>query len=190
MTYTCSVCGDSYEEDIPVDADNHVGGTEVRNAVTGNCGEAGYTGDTYCLGCNTKIADGKVIPATENHDYGDWIVITLPTISEYGIEERQCSVCDKKESRSVDPLSYMSGDVNLDGRITAADSRIILRASAKLEQLSDSQLIIADIDANGKVTASDACIVLRISAKLDSIDNYIKNEYTVAPINNFLVRKP
>ena len=47
---TCSVCGATYGE---LDASNHAGGTEVRNA------SATYTGDTYCLGCNVKIKDGE-----------------------------------------------------------------------------------------------------------------------------------
>ena len=67
----CSVCGAAYGE---LDPDNHSGGTEVRNAVEATCNTAGYTGDTYCLGCNTKIADGTTIPATGNHtdDNGEW----------------------------------------------------------------------------------------------------------------------
>ena len=71
---------------------------------------------------------------------------------------------------------YSLGDVNNDGKITAADARTILRAAARLETLTDVQSLAADIDKNGKVTASDARIALRISAKLDSIDNYLNNE--------------
>ena len=58
----------------PIDPDNHAGGTEVRNAVEATCSENGYTGDTYCLGCGEKIADGTVIPATGKHvdDNGEW----------------------------------------------------------------------------------------------------------------------
>ena len=44
------------------DPTNHVGGTEVRNAKDAAYTEEGYTGDTYCLGCGTKIAEGHAIP--------------------------------------------------------------------------------------------------------------------------------
>ena len=37
----------------------HNGGTEVRDAVTGNCHTDGYTGDIYCKVCGDKIADGE-----------------------------------------------------------------------------------------------------------------------------------
>ena len=42
---------------------NHAN-TEVRNAKVATATEDGYTGDTYCLDCGEKIADGEVIPAT------------------------------------------------------------------------------------------------------------------------------
>lgn len=70
---------------------------------------------------------------------------------------------------------YSLGDVNNDGKITAADARIVLRVSAKLETLNSDAEQYADIDSNGKITAADAKIVLRISAQLDSIDNYKSN---------------
>ena len=60
----CSVCGTSYGE---LDASNHAGGTEIRDKVSNTCCEDGYAGDTYCLGCNTKILNGTVILASGNH---------------------------------------------------------------------------------------------------------------------------
>ncbi len=60
----CEICGESYGD---LNAENHVGETEVRDAVPASCYEEGYTGDTYCLDCDAKIADGRVIPATEQH---------------------------------------------------------------------------------------------------------------------------
>ncbi len=63
MTYTCE-CGDSYAEVIDFDFNNHVGGTEIRNAKEATKNESGYTGDTYCRGCNKKLADGEPIPYT------------------------------------------------------------------------------------------------------------------------------
>ena len=56
----CEVCHAEYGE---LDATNHDGATEVRNAQAATCTEPGYTGDTYCLGCNTKIEDGTSIAA-------------------------------------------------------------------------------------------------------------------------------
>jgi len=59
----CAACGTAYGE---LDNKNHVN-TEVRDAVTESCNTAGYTGDTWCKDCNTKVTDGASIPATGNH---------------------------------------------------------------------------------------------------------------------------
>ena len=58
----------------------------------------------------------------------------------------------------------MSGDVNADGRVTAADARLALRISAKLDATGD--LLAADLSGDGRVTASEARQILRMSAGL------------------------
>ncbi len=68
---------------------------------------------------------------------------------------------------STSAAAYMTGDVDGNGKHTAADARLVLRYSAKLEKLNDEQLSVADVDYNGKVSASDARYILRVSAKLD-----------------------
>lgn len=64
-------------------------------------------------------------------------------------------------------VSFLKGDVNGDGEITAADARTILRAASKLEELDDSQKKTADFDNDGQITASDARAALRRSAGLE-----------------------
>ena len=64
-------------------------------------------------------------------------------------------------------ISFVRGDADGDGSITAADARKILRASAGLEELSGQTLANADADGDGKITAADARKVLRESAGLE-----------------------
>ncbi|MCL2513867.1 MAG: dockerin type I domain-containing protein, partial [Oscillospiraceae bacterium] len=66
-----------------------------------------------------------------------------------------------------DGPEIMPGDVDGDGEITAADARFVLRYCAKLEILTDIQMIAADVNGDGGVTAADARKILRIAAKLD-----------------------
>lgn len=56
---TCSICSQTYGDK---DKNNHTGGFEVRGRVEPTTSAPGYTGDTYCKGCNTKIKDGRTIP--------------------------------------------------------------------------------------------------------------------------------
>ena len=60
----CDACGLCYG--YP-DGENHKGATEVRGATDADCGNDGYTGDTYCVDCGEIIAVGSVIGATGDH---------------------------------------------------------------------------------------------------------------------------
>ena len=65
--YTCSECGNSYDEII--EALGH-GETEIRNAVAATTENEGYTGDTYCKVCNALLEKGTVIERlTEEHTH-------------------------------------------------------------------------------------------------------------------------
>ena len=50
------------EQVVTKDSNNHVGGTEIRDAKDATYTEEGYTGDTCCKSCNAKIASGTVTP--------------------------------------------------------------------------------------------------------------------------------
>lgn len=67
----------------------------------------------------------------------------------------------------VDSLPMM-GDVNGDGRVTAADAREILRYSAKLSAEGDFSPLRADTDGNGSITAADARNTLRVAAQISN----------------------
>ena len=54
----CSVCTQPYGS---LNKDNHVGETYIKDAVTETCGDDGYTGDTYCLGCEAVLEEGAVV---------------------------------------------------------------------------------------------------------------------------------
>ncbi len=56
----CDICGESYGSK---DAENHTGGTQLRNAFEATVTKDGYTGDIYCLGCDKKLVGGEIIPA-------------------------------------------------------------------------------------------------------------------------------
>lgn len=61
---SCSMChekGTATFMSGNVNPNNH-GTTAIRNAKDATETEDGYTGDTYCMNCGKKLADGKVIP--------------------------------------------------------------------------------------------------------------------------------
>ena len=95
-------------------------------------------------------SEKKVFDETENVPNGTWIATLY---NGFVVDKMQ--ICIK-------------GDVNCDGKITAADARLVLRYSAKLEQFSDNmQLYAADMNDVSGVTSYDARLILRKAAGLD-----------------------
>ena len=90
---------------------------------------------------------------------GDTLYLTTYTLSG--------NIAKKVDSVSIRKGATSFGDVNFDGKVTAADARLVLRASAQLELLTSAQRQVADINGDTKINASDARKILRISAKLE-----------------------
>ena len=97
-TRTCA-CGDVQEKVLDIDANNHDGETELRGAVAATCTSAGYTGDTYCLGCDQIKTAGSAIPG--GHSWGEWTVTREATASEAGEKTRECAVCHQVETQTI-----------------------------------------------------------------------------------------
>ena len=134
--------------------------------VAPTCNDKGYTKHKCICG---DITIDTYVDAT-GHSFGDWEVVKNAEIGIEGKEVRKCKACDNTEERTIPALkeeSFLLGDVNKDSKLTAADARIALRVSAKLETLTDYILKVADMNKDGKITAADARTILRKSAKLE-----------------------
>jgi len=64
--------------------------------------------------------------------------------------------------------AFRLGDVNFDGKITAADARLALRFSAKVQIPTAEEFIVADVITDGIIYAADARLILRVSARIAS----------------------
>ena len=95
------------------------------------------------------------------HDIDISVIGKYPVMVVYGdfFAEFEYIVEKRKEVRI--------GDINFDSRVNAADARLALRSSAKLETLTDEAFLAADVDFDEKITAADARKILRVSAGLD-----------------------
>ncbi len=88
-TFTCSTCSKTKTEEIK--ATGHTWGT-------------GYTSDTTkhwktctkCGAANTK----------SNHNWGSWTTTTSATCTGKGTEQRTCSTCSKKETRTISATGH------------------------------------------------------------------------------------
>lgn len=71
------------------------------------------------------------------------------------------------ETPTEAPSDVKLGDLDGNGKITAADARMALRIAARLDTATDDQLKAGDLDGNGKISSSEARAILRVAARLD-----------------------
>jgi len=61
------------------------------------------------------------------------------------------------------------GDTNGDGKMTPADSTVVLRAYLNLDKISDAEKVAADTNGDGKMTPADSTVVLRAYLGLEKV---------------------
>lgn len=123
-------------------------GTPMTTVVTGN--SAAYKFENVSAGTYTlKVEKKGHAPWTEEIAVGSTAIAKNVTVYQYG-------------------------DVNRDGKVTAADAQEIQRNAAKLSSAYDTEpnksywILRADVNRDGKVTAADAQEIQRNAAKLSS----------------------
>ena len=162
IVYTCSVCGDSYAETI--EATGHTAG-EWEVIIPADFGVTGLE-QIKCTVCDT-VLESRIIDAFEEPSSEDESIFDEPT-SEEPTSEDPTTEEPSSEDPTDPPVVYNIGDVNRDGKITAADARLALRISAKLDIPDSITFAIADVNKDGEITAVDARKILRVSAKIDT----------------------
>lgn len=121
LYYHCTRCDKYYKDDqgntattsdaevTAIDADNHVGGTELRNRVAATCSAPGYTGDTYCLGCGALLSTGNETNQL-THSFDDWMTTVDATCIAKGEQTRSCTRtgCGYTETKeiAIDPDNH------------------------------------------------------------------------------------
>jgi len=108
-TYTCSVCDDSYTDNIvPKDPLSHR--TVIsKDAVEATCTSTGLTREVVCGDCGVILGAQKVTEINpDNHDYK--AVVTEPTCTEGGFTTYTCSRCNDFYIDDVkQPLGHTEG---------------------------------------------------------------------------------
>ena len=97
MLYTCTDNDDSYEKTIPATGHLH---TELRNVKQATCAHAGYTGDTYCKDCNTKLSSGKTI-AKKAHTWDAGKITKKATCTVNGTKTYTCTSCKATKTSRI-----------------------------------------------------------------------------------------
>ncbi|MBR3817401.1 MAG: InlB B-repeat-containing protein [Clostridia bacterium] len=100
-TYYKCACLREKTETGSTNPNNHVN-TELRDVEAAKCGVEGYTGDTWCKDCGSKIATGSATPALE-HSFTTYVDQNDATCDKEGTEIATCDRdgCNVTDSRST-----------------------------------------------------------------------------------------
>ena len=159
----CGVCGETVKtEMLPFAAHE-----PEENVLTFADCTLGGMRSTRCTLCGVTIA--SVYEPARAHTFEEHAVLQRPTIYTAGMCEDRCAVCGVTAERPLARLDL--GDVNADGRLTAADARTALRYAVELERPEDEICReTADVNHDGRIGADDARYILRMAVSLDEPD--------------------
>ncbi len=110
----------------------------------------------------TRDFSGEKVTAIKKGNTGDKVLYA----KWLSLEEIAAALKDRQE-KYIREKKF--GDIDDDGKITASDARLVLRASVGLERFSPDVLRRADYDNSGRISALNARTTLRISVGLDSL---------------------
>ncbi len=119
-TYTCTSCGKTKTTEIAATGHQH---TEIRNKVEATCKAEGYTGDTYCTDCETKVSSGQAIPKID-HTWDNGKVTTEATCEHTGIRTYICSVCGETKEEETPKTDHTYDDGTVTKKPTCIETGI------------------------------------------------------------------
>ena len=120
----------------------------------------------------------------EPHSFGAWITDVEATAEREGTAHRICADCQYTETKTLpkEIETYLFGDVDRDGLITAADARSALRKAVGLElyEAGSYEFFMCDVDFDGTVTAADARLILRAAVNLEDPNTWLEKYRAMA----------
>ena len=119
---------------------------------------------------SSSVTISNNVPRREGYKFLGWATDSYSSSAEYKPGD-VINISSDKTLYAVWEVSssVLRGDTDGNGKVTAADARLALRISAKLETGTPAQISACDLNSDGKVTASEARAILRYAAKLDAV---------------------
>lgn len=97
----------------------------------------------------------------DNSKFYGWILVAASDTNIYSNPNFPQFMKYDSENHILSPLANRMGDVNGNSAVTILDAKLVLKAIAGIEKLSDAQAWAADMNMDGNVTISDAKAILK-----------------------------
>ena len=184
--YTCAVCKTTKTEEIPATG-NHKN-TELRNVKEATCTEEGYTGDTYCKDCGTKLSSGKAVARTE-HQWDSGKITKEPTTAENGIRTFTCEKCGTTKTETVEKLEDVKdntkddtkNDIKLPSGVVVNDTKT--NGAYKVLESGTNVEFSKPMSNKSTVTIPDQVTINGVTCTVTSISvNAFRNNKTVRKV--------
>ncbi len=118
----------------------------------------------------STVPQSEIYASTRKTDNPVFSAITIDgdilAVSTYEVIGGTQTLIDSFAIEKAD-IEVKTGDINMDGKISAADARLALRCSVELETFSKTKFTIGDVNHDGVITAKDARHILRASVDLE-----------------------
>ena len=176
-TYTCTICGLSYHDDIVPYLGGHVKGEEEGVVTPPTCADDGYT--TYtCAVCGESYEDDYVNALS--HTKGE-CVVTAPDCTEYGYTTYTCTVCGSSfDDDYVAALGHVQGE---DGNCTVCGELYSFPVWVAENQITGENM--EDILGDGTASYDEATNTLTLNGF--TYDGEEAGVYSEIPLNIVLV---
>ena len=143
-------------------------------------GRMGYMASKYLSPCDikkTEIIDTnkvKAIPNVTVKELVNELKITNYEVTKDGVKKADTDPIGtgyilKDKTNNKEYTLNVIGDANGDGKITPADSTVVLRAYTGLSQITENIKISGDTNNDGKITPADSTVILRAYVGLTNI---------------------
>lgn len=148
--------------------------SEVRDAVDPTCTSKGYSGDTCCKHCGTKLQSGADVDALDHEFSKDFTVDTEATCKSVGSKSRHCNRCEEKTEITEIPKSDHAWN---DGKITKEATETIPKKDAVTTQQPTEESTVSQSPKNGGTITDN-----KSNAKYTVTDTVKMNVTYSAPI--------
>lgn len=91
------------------------------------------------------------------------VLLSVLTVFAFAVP----SYAEELSADETEIYDFVLGDADGNGRVTAADARLVLRFAAKLITEDEINKDASDYNRDGKIVSADARMILRASARLD-----------------------